>query len=171
MGFRSPLRRRRLLRLAADRRLWSASRVFSFFHHDAHGGEPANAANKPEPRRASDSDSEWEEEPARDARSNDNHDSRSDEDLSKLARTATMLFSHLAVLLIGGLLVWYFLPHIVVLPVPVDPQTGRPLKEFMDRNFLNSLSPNSAPAPDNNSPAPAAPDNSAPQTKRNDAHP
>ena len=53
----------------------------------------------------------------------------------------------------------------------VDPQTGRPLKEFMDRNFLNSLSPNSAPAPGNNSPAPASPDNSAPQTKRNDAHP
>jgi hypothetical protein len=57
------------------------------------------------------------------------------------------------------------------MPVPVDPQTGRPLKEFMDRNFMNSLSPNSAPAPGGNSPAPAAPDNSAPQTKRNDAHP
>ena len=145
-------------------------RIPRFSFTDAHGGEPANAANKPEPRRPRDPDSEWEEEPLRNAKSNANDDSGSDKDLSKLARTATMIFSHLAVLLIGGLLVWYFLPHIVVLPVPVDPQTGRPLKEFMDRNFLNSLSPNSAPAP-GNSPAPAAPDAGKPQPKGNDAHP
>jgi len=145
-------------------------RIPRFFFTDAHGGEPANAANKPEPRRPPDPDSEWEEETVRNAKSNDNDDSGSDQDLSKLARTATMIFSHLAVLLIGGLLVWYFLPHIVVLPVPVDPQTGRPLKEFMDRNFLNSLSPNSAPAP-GNSPVPAAPAAGKPQTKGNDAHP
>jgi proteasome lid subunit RPN8/RPN11 len=146
-------------------------RIPRFAFTDAHGGEPANVANKPEPKRTSDSDSEWEEEPVRSANRNDNDDSSSDEDISKLARTVTTLFSHLVVLLIGGLLVWYFLPHIIVMPVPVDPQTGRPLKEFMDRNFLNSLSPNSAPAPGNNPPAPAAPDTNAPQTKRNDAHP
>jgi proteasome lid subunit RPN8/RPN11 len=148
-------------------------RIPRFAFTDAHGGEPANASNKPEPIRALDSDSEWGEEPVRNAKNNDMNDtddSGSDEDLSKLARTATTLFSHLAVLLIGGLLVWYFLPHIVVMPVPVDPQTGRPLKEFMDRDFLNSLSPRSAPPP-GNSPAPAAPDTNAPPTKRNDAHP
>jgi proteasome lid subunit RPN8/RPN11 len=145
-------------------------RIPRFSFTDAHGGEPANAANKPEPRRARGPDSEWEEEPLRNAKSNANDDSGSDKDLSKLARTATVIFSHLAVLLIGGLLVWYFLPHIVVLPVPVDPQTGRPLKEFMDRNFLNSLSPNSTPAP-GNSPAPAAPDAGKTQPKGNDAHP
>jgi proteasome lid subunit RPN8/RPN11 len=145
-------------------------RIPRFAFTDAHGGEPANVSNKPEPVRASDYDSDWEEEPVRSAKSNDIDDSGSDEDLSKLARTATALFSHLAVLLIGGLLVWYFLPHIVVMPVPVDPQTGRPLKEFMDRDFLNSLSPKSAPAP-GNSPAPASPDTSAPPTKRNDANP
>jgi proteasome lid subunit RPN8/RPN11 len=145
-------------------------RIPRFAFTDAHGGEPANVSNKPEPVRASDYDSDWEEEPVGSAKSNDLADSGSDEDLSKLARTATALFSHLAVLLIGGLLVWYFLPHIVVMPVPVDPQTGRPLKEFMDRDFLNSLSPKSAPAP-GNSPAPASPDTSAPPTKRNDANP
>ena len=145
-------------------------RIPRFSFTAAHGADPANAANNPEPRRPRDPDSEWEEEPLRNAKSNANDDSGSDKDLSKLARTATMIFSHLAVLLIGGLLVWYFLPHIVVLPVPVDPQTGRPLKEFMDRNFLNSLSPNSAPAP-GNSPAPAAPDAGKPQPKGNDAHP
>ena len=145
-------------------------RIPRFAFTDAHGGEPANVSNKPEAVRASDYDSDWEEEPVGSAKSNELADSGSDEDLSKLARTATTLFSHLAVLLIGGLLVWYFLPHIVVMPVPVDPQTGRPLKEFMDRDFLNSLSPKSAPAP-GNSPAPASPDTSAPPTKRNDANP
>jgi proteasome lid subunit RPN8/RPN11 len=145
-------------------------RIPRFAFTDAHGGEPANVSNKPEPVRASDYDSDWEEEPVGSAKSNDLADSGSDEDLSKLAHTATALFSHLAVLLIGGLLVWYFLPHIVVMPVPVDPQTGRPLKEFMDRDFLNSLSPKSAPAP-GNSPAPASPDTSTPPTKRNDANP
>jgi proteasome lid subunit RPN8/RPN11 len=145
-------------------------RIPRFAFNDAHGGEPANASNKPEPIRASESDSEWDEEPVRNAKNNDDDDSSSDEDLSKLARTASMLFSHLAVLIIGGLIVWYLLPRTILLPVPVDPQTGRPLKEFMDQNFLNSLSPNSAPAPAN-PPASASPDTNKPQTKRNDAHP
>jgi len=101
----------------------------------------------------------------------DKDNSASDEDLSKLARVASTLFSHLAVLLIGGLLVWYFLPRVVLMPVPVDPQTGRPLKEFMDREFFNSLSPNSAPAPSSQSRAPASPDAAKPPTKGNDAHP
>lgn len=149
-------------------------RIPRFAFADAHGGEPANASNKPEPVRAADSDSGWGEEPARSTKReerNDMEDAGSDEDLSKLARTATMFFSHLAVLLIGGLLVWYFLPRIILMPVPVDPQTGRPLKEFMDRDFLNSLSPNSAPSPGANSPAPASPNAAKPQTKGNDAHP
>jgi len=147
-------------------------RIPRFAFTDAHGGEPANASNKPEPIRASESDSEWEEEPVHNAKSNDTDDSGSDEDLSKLARTASTLFSHLAVLIIGGLLVWYFFPRPIAVPIPVDPQTGRPLKEFMDQNFLNSLSPNSAPAPaPGNSPVPNSPDASKPQTKRNDAHP
>jgi proteasome lid subunit RPN8/RPN11 len=145
-------------------------RIPRFAFTDAHGGEPANASNKPEPIRASESDSEWDEEPVRNAKNNDDDDSSSDEDLSKLARTASMLFSHLAVLIIGGLIVWYLLPRTILLPVPVDPQTGRPLKEFMDQDFLNSLSPNSAPAPAN-PPASSSPDTSKPQTKRNDAHP
>jgi proteasome lid subunit RPN8/RPN11 len=152
-------------------------RIPRFAFADAHGGEPANVSNKPEPARATDPDSEWEAEPVRTAKrqdrgdNQDKDDSASDEDLSKLARVASTLFSHLAVLVIGGLLVWYFLPRIVLMPVPVDPQTGRPLKEFMDREFLNSLSPNSAPAPSSQSRAPASPDAAKPPTKGNDAHP
>jgi len=154
---------------------WHGSRLeriprFSFA--DAHGGEPANATNKPEPLLASETDADWEDVPSRDNESDAGKSKNSDEDLSKLANIVSTFFSHLAVLFIGGLLVWYFLPHIVVMPVPVDPQTGRPLKEFMDRKFLDSLSQDSHAAPGNppSSAPPASPDTSAPQTKRDDGH-
>src|SRR5216683_7741062 len=64
-------------------------RIPRFAFTDAHGGEPANASNKPEPIRASESGSEWDEEPERNANDSDDDDSGSDEDLSKLARTAS----------------------------------------------------------------------------------
>jgi proteasome lid subunit RPN8/RPN11 len=152
---------------------WHGSRlerIPRFAFTDEHGGEPANASNKSEPIRQSESVSEWDEEPVRSNQSNDDGDSGSDQDLSNLARTASTLFTHLAVLLIGGLLVWYLFPRPVLVPVPVDPQTGRVLKEFLDQNFLNSLTPNSIPPPGNSN-APGSPDPGKPQTKRNDAHP
>jgi hypothetical protein len=31
-------------------------------------------------------------------------------------------------LLLGGVLVWYLMPRILVMPVPVDPKTGEPLR-------------------------------------------
>jgi len=158
---------------------WHGSRlerIPRFAFTDQHGGEPANASNKPEPIHHSESVSEWDEEPVPNSRSGDNDDSSSDKDLSKLAQTASTIFSHLVVLLIGGLLVWYLFPRPYPIAVPVDPQTGRIIRELMDPNILNSLSPNSVPPPGNsatpgNSNAPASPDASKPQTKRNDAHP
>jgi proteasome lid subunit RPN8/RPN11 len=147
---------------------WHGSRLervprFSFA--DAHGGEPANATNQPEPLLSSESEADWEEVSAQ----NEEPKAGSDQDLSKLARTVSTFFSHLAVLLIGGLLVWYFLPRVALVPVPVDPLTGRPLKEFMDRKFLESLSPDSKAAPGNPAP-PASPSESQPQPKGNDGH-
>jgi len=47
------------------------------------------------------------------------------------------------VLILGGLLVWYLLPHIVILPVPVDPQTGQPLREYQISPSSDSKAPNS----------------------------
>jgi proteasome lid subunit RPN8/RPN11 len=158
---------------------WHGSRlerIPRFAFSDEHGGESANASNKSEPIRQSESVSEWDEEPVRSNQSNNDDDSGSDKDLSKLAQTASTIFSHLVVLLIGGLLVWYLFPRPYPIAIPVDPQTGRIIRELIDPNILNSLSPNSVPPPGNstapgNSNAPASPDASKPQTKRNDAHP
>ena len=158
-------------------------RIERFSFVDDHGGEPANASNRPEPILASSDDADWEEAAPRND-DKDRGDTKQDADLSSLARFASTFFSHLAVLLIGGLLVWYFLPHIIVMPVPVDPQTGVPLKEFMDR--LHEVIPNmplppadaaprsaAPPAPDAPAPPPAssaAPNSDSSTDKRNNAH-
>jgi proteasome lid subunit RPN8/RPN11 len=51
-------------------------------------------------------------------------------DLSKLANIAFSVLTYLAVFILGGLLVWFLLPRILVVPVPVDPYTGRPLSSY-----------------------------------------
>ena len=63
------------------------------------------------------------------------HDDKNgdDDDLAKLTQVASNLFSHLAVLVIGALLAWYLFPRIFVFPVPIDPQTGQPIRGFLDR--------------------------------------
>ena len=170
---------------------WRGSRLerlarFSFV--DDHGGEAANVSNRPEPTRTSGGESEW-DEPASAAsreKGGDFNDDDGDQDLWRLARTATTVFSHLAVLLVGALLVWFLFPRPVPIPVPVDPATGIPTREGLDilRELANrhalppaEVAPNQAPAPSTNpqSPAPSAqpaptPDSHAPQPKRNDGH-
>jgi proteasome lid subunit RPN8/RPN11 len=47
-----------------------------------------------------------------------------------LLRLATNVFSYLAVLLVGFLLAWYFFPRVAVVPVPVDPRTGKPIADY-----------------------------------------
>jgi proteasome lid subunit RPN8/RPN11 len=88
---------------------------------DRRGGERADNSGKPEPVFSSQEDSDA---PNETRRANDSRDSS---DNSSLQRLVTSFFSYLTVLLLGFLLAWYFLPRIVVLPVPVDPQTGQPL--------------------------------------------
>lgn len=44
-----------------------------------------------------------------------------------LEQLVTKVFFTLAVLVLGGMVSWYFFPHIVIMPVAVDPITGRPL--------------------------------------------
>jgi len=112
-------------------------RLSKFAVVDRRGGELAGAGEKPEPTLSgSGSPDEWED--AAPAKSEEK-----DEDLSRLARTVSFVFSHLAVLILGGLLVWYLLPHIVILPVPVDPQTGQPLREYQISPSSDSKAPNS----------------------------
>jgi hypothetical protein len=47
-----------------------------------------------------------------------------------LMRLTTSVFSHLTVLLLGFLLAWYFFPKIEVVPVPVDPISGKPIPGY-----------------------------------------
>jgi proteasome lid subunit RPN8/RPN11 len=51
-------------------------------------------------------------------------------DLSRLANIACSVFAYLSVFILGVLFAWYFLPRILVMPVPVDPNTGQPLSGF-----------------------------------------
>ena len=167
---------------------WRGSRLeriarFSFV--DEHGGEPAHVANCPESAaHSSAEDEDWSDAAPQ---KQDSDTQENSDDLSRLARTASTVFSHLAVLIIGGLLVWYFLPRPVLVPIPVDPQTGLPLKEFMDK--LREAAPNlhlapmDTPSPSSSAPSAApqssapsapqpapAPNSQAPQSKGNDGH-
>jgi hypothetical protein len=88
-----------------------------------------------------------------------------------LARTVSFVFSHLAVLILGGLLVWYLLPRIVVLPVPVDPQTGQPLRDYQFSPSSDSIAPNSDQGKGNAGQSSVQPEPSKPaETKRPDVH-
>lgn len=90
---------------------------------DRRGGERAEESGNPEPSFSVDAGLNTANESQRPASSGSS-------DYSSLQRLATNFFSYLAVLLLGFLLAWYVFPRIVVMPVPVDPLTGRPLSGF-----------------------------------------
>jgi proteasome lid subunit RPN8/RPN11 len=137
-------------------------RVAQFAFVDAQGGVRADAVSKVEPvRRESDGDHDWEKQSARSSGNTE------EDDVSKLAKIVSAVFSHLAVLILGGLLVWYLLPRILVMPVPVDPQTGRPLKELMERQQMNP-EPSSNPQNLTQPGSPSTPAN--PGEKKDDGH-
>lgn len=86
---------------------------------DRQGGEGAEVGGRPEPVLDLQDDEPvagqpWQPEP------------RDSETVSLTQLTATVL-SYLSVLLLGFVVGWYFFPRVVVIPVPVDPFTGRPL--------------------------------------------
>ncbi len=102
-------------------------RVAQFVIVDGRGGQRADVVDKAQPARdRSDVDDEWQ-------KSSRGDDSREDAKLSQLTKIVSDVFSHLAVFVLGGLLVWYLLPRILVMPVPVDAQTGRPIKGVLER--------------------------------------
>jgi proteasome lid subunit RPN8/RPN11 len=103
-------------------------RVAQFAFVDCRGGESADVVSKTEPiREGSDGDNDLEENSSR-----ENARPR-DVELFQLTKIVSNVFSHLAVFVLGGLLVWYLLPRILVMPVPVDPQTGQPIKSLLER--------------------------------------
>jgi proteasome lid subunit RPN8/RPN11 len=88
---------------------------------DHRGGERADESGKPEPSFKSTDNSDNVKE-SRNAPA-----SSGSSDYSSLQRLVTNFFSYLTVLLLGFLLAWYIFPRVVVMTVPVDPQTGQPL--------------------------------------------
>jgi proteasome lid subunit RPN8/RPN11 len=104
-------------------------RVGEFEFVDGRGGERADATGKAEPVT---NDSDDGPDPAPEKRTT-RKATESDDELSKLTKIVSNVFSYLAIFALGGFFVWYLLPRILVMPVPVDANTGLPMKEFLDK--------------------------------------
>jgi proteasome lid subunit RPN8/RPN11 len=133
---------------------------------DAKGGALAGASGRPESTGEEIGVSEWEAPPNS---KQDFENNSEDVDLSRLARTVSAVFSHLAIFLLGAVLVWFLLPRILLMPVPVDPTTGKPLHSLQDQPDKDGRS-SPSDHPSSNSPAGPSdrPDSTNP--KRNDGH-
>jgi len=130
---------------------WKGSRlerVAQFVIVDDRGGEIAGASGKPEPLISQGEES---------VHSRDEVSGRADrseqEEVSRLARTVTAVFSYLTVFLLGALLAWYIFPRVMVMPVPVDPQTGQPLLNSRPAQAATNPSSSSNPEQKNQDPA------------------
>jgi proteasome lid subunit RPN8/RPN11 len=100
---------------------------------DRRGGERAEATSSLETRKLWNKTdapiAEDNEDPKRVAirvqRKNVEHED--DGSTGSLERLVSNVFLFLAALILGGVLSWYFLPHVVIMPVAVDPVTGKPI--------------------------------------------
>jgi proteasome lid subunit RPN8/RPN11 len=104
-------------------------RVGEFEFVDSRGGERADATGKAEPVADALDD---EPEPTTERRT-PRSTPEADDELSRLTTIVSNVFSYLAIFALGGFFVWYMLPRILVIPVPVDSSTGRPMEEFLDK--------------------------------------
>jgi proteasome lid subunit RPN8/RPN11 len=104
-------------------------RVGEFEFVDSRGGERADATGKAEPVSI---DADDEPDPAKEKRSQPKT-MESDDELSRLTKIVSNVFSYLAIFILGGFFVWYLMPRILLMPVPIDPITGRPMKEFLEK--------------------------------------
>jgi len=89
---------------------------------DLRGGERAEESGKPEPSFSSENSFNLRE--SRNALASSGSSNH-----SSLQRLVVNFFSYLAVLLLGFLLAWFVFPRVVVMQIPVDPQTGQPLSD------------------------------------------
>lgn len=76
-----------------------------------------------------------------------------------LIRLTATIFSYLTVLILGGVLCWFFFPRIEVIGVPIDPLTGKPIPGYtlvpQQGSSLSALPPDNQNR-DPNQPAPPA---------------
>jgi proteasome lid subunit RPN8/RPN11 len=104
-------------------------RLGEFEFVDGRGGERADAPGRAEPVADNTDGNDEEDTVGRKSRPV----VKSDDEISKLTRIASTLFSYLAIFALGAFFVWYLMPRILIVPVPVDPLTGRPIEGFMDK--------------------------------------
>jgi proteasome lid subunit RPN8/RPN11 len=99
---------------------------------DHHGGETAGETGKREPARI--------QSDGNDFGGGDfpGEHSERDTEVSRLARTAGALFTYIAIFALGVLLAWYVFPRVMVVPIPVDPQTGKPLLNSRPKSAQNN---------------------------------
>jgi proteasome lid subunit RPN8/RPN11 len=148
---------------------WRGERIerlaqFSFV--DGRGGEVAGGSDSPRSRAG-----RMEEQGESEGEDRRQTTSEEDSDLSRLAQTVYAVFSYLAIFLLGAVLAWYFIPRIVVVPVPVDPQTGQPLQVRPDNSSTIPPTPDSSSKEKNPNRLPDSSDQSkSGDTKRDDAH-
>ncbi len=111
---------------------------------DRRGGERADENHKPEPSYSEAKDKDQVEGEDTGIHIERRPASLSDEtsNYSSLERLVAMFFSYLTALLVGFLLSWYLFPRVVIMPVPVDPLTGRPLQGSMEDSRPNSTPDN-----------------------------
>ncbi len=113
-------------------------RLANFGFVDRRGGEVAGGADQPRGRAAV-----VDEEPLSKRKEARDDAGEGDSDLSRLANTVAAVFSHLLIFVLGGVLVWYFLPRFV--GIPVDPRTGAPLVDLPDAAFGRGAGRGAAP--------------------------
>src|SRR5208337_411031 len=148
---------------------WRGERIerlaqFSFV--DGRGGEVAGGSDSPRSRAG-----RMEEQGESEGEDHRETTSEGDSDLSRLAQTVYAVFSYLAIFLLGAVLAWYFIPRIVVVPVPVDPQTGQPLQVRPDNSYTIPPTPDSSSKEKNaNRPLDGSDQSKSGDTQRNDAH-
>ena len=148
---------------------WRGERIerlaqFSFV--DGRGGEVAGGSDNPRSRAG-----RMEEQSESEGEDQRQTTSEEDSDLSRLAKTVYAVFSYLAIFLLGAVLAWYFIPRIVVVPVPVDPQTGQPLQVRPDNSSTILPTPDSPSKEKNPNRLPDGSDQSkSGDTKRDDVH-
>jgi proteasome lid subunit RPN8/RPN11 len=141
-------------------------RLAQFGFTDSRGGEPAGGDDRTHSQAANVAAVEnLESEGRRQSTSGE------DPDLTRLARIVSSVFSHLAIFLLGGVLIWYLFPRILLMPIPVDPQTGRPLPGLSEAPTAKPLAPGPTSQQNNQNRTPDSSDQTkSGETKRDDAH-
>ncbi len=135
-----------------DGRIERLSRVtFS----DDRGGERVQESGRPEPRLSGAEGLQEHKVPIEQAREFVQHTTASEVNQEtsndSLLRLTTGIFAFLAAVLLGFLVSWYFFPRIEVVPIPVDPMTGKPLPGYSLEEQLSRSGQSRAQPPEEKS--------------------